>query len=224
MKTYPLLCCLFFSLLLSAQNDLFHDESYKDAAFFAFKMKLLKAIETQDVDALVPILADTVEDGFGGCGACPKQEFINNHFSKDQNNYWWGILRNITRFGFARIDKNGKYFFQAPSWYQKHNSENELVVLGENVNVREDASTSSRVIAQLSFTKTGCNCSIVNMTEESSKFADGYHWIQIVLPNGKKGYIVSDFTSMSDGYFKELSVKKINGEWKITSFFNPAGC
>lgn len=224
MKTSFTYFCLFFTILLSAQQELFYSETFKDESFFQFTLTLKKALKEKNPEILKTILADSVEDGFGGCGYCSKSAFINNHFSPNQKDYWWNILKNTIRFGFARVKKEGTIYFQAPSWYQKYESEEELIILGENVNVRKRAAIQSEVIDQLSFTKVDCNCGIENVTEETYVTADGYQWVQITLPDGRKGYIVTDFTSVGDENYKELSVEKINGEWKITSFFNPAGC
>ncbi|XLS28596.1 SH3 domain-containing protein [Flavobacteriaceae bacterium M23B6Z8] len=224
MKKYVLYFCLLFTAIIYAQEELFHDETFKDKSFFEFTLTLKKAIQDKNPEVLKTILADSVEDGFGNCGYCAKSAFINNHFGPDQKNHWWNVLKSTIRFGFARVEKEGATYFQAPAWYQKYDSEKELVILGENVNVRKRASVKAEVIDQLSFTKAACFCGIEYTTEETYVASDGYQWVQITLPDGRKGYIVTDFSSLGDAYYKELSVEKIDGEWKITSFFNPAGC
>ena len=49
-----------------------------------------------------------------------------------------------------------------------------------------------------------------------------YNWIQVRLKDGRFGYIAEKFTSLWT--YKELSVMKIRGEWKIISFFHAPGC
>jgi hypothetical protein len=49
-------------------------------------------------------------------------------------------------------------------------------------------------------------------------FGEGKQWYRVMLRDGKTGFIIEDFVSASLN--RELSVKKINGEWKIISFFS----
>lgn len=56
---------------------------------------------------------------------------------------------------------------------------------------------------------------IYNADEETS-------WVRILLPTGAIGYILANKTSAV--LYKEMTVAKIKGQWKIISFYHPAGC
>lgn len=222
MKNILIILAIFCFTFSSAQKSLFSDESYRDVDFYNFKLKLAKALENKSIDELRPLLADSIIDSKDGCGICPKDIFLKNLFS-DENGYGWKVMKNTFRFGF----KNHKDYFQAPSFYQDVNMEKEIIVLAENVNVRKKPNLNSEVIAQLSFQKVKSKPMAVLLSKEEYKeyFAnsDGYSWIKVTLENGKSGYIVQDFTNLRM-IEKEITVKKNNDEWKITSFSNPPGC
>lgn len=222
MKNIIIITIILSFSFSNAQESLFTDEAFKDNDFYNFKLKLGKAIDNKNVEELRPLLSDSIIDSKDGCGICPKEVFITNYF-KNQNGYWWGVMKNAFRFGFKKY----KGYYQAPSFYQKVDAENEIIILAENVNVRKKPSLKSEVIGQLSFQKVKSKPMPVLLSNEENKEyfvnADGYAWIKVTLKNGKSGYVVQDFTNLRI-IEKEITVKKINGNWKITSFSNPPGC
>lgn len=207
------------------------DESYKDKSFVRFKVKLLQAILDRDTNQLFPLLADNVHLSDEECSFAPKSCF------KDQfkllpvkQHYIWDDLYRIVSQGFSqtkiknniyRLAEKGDIVFQAPSYLKRFddNGSKYLLVLGQNVNVREKPSTGSKIIGQVSYQKLKYHDPAVSNSKSAFKVVDGKQWYEVILPNGKKGYIIEDYVSAAID--KELSVKKINGQWKIITYYNP---
>ncbi|WP_156039746.1 SH3 domain-containing protein [Aureispira sp. CCB-QB1] len=221
----------------SIQAQLIQDESYLDESFWIFKNKLEASILTEDKEAFKKCLADNIILGGYACdndaSSCSKEEVMKSYFENDANAAEsWNALRWILRFGFkrmtksrhidSRIIKNGIPRFQAPSFKTKIDEENELIVLGERVNIREEPSLNAKVIRQASYEVFACDCNSNTHKKTTYQEVDGIGWMEIKLKNGKVGYIAAKYGSNIES--RELTVAKIKGEWKIISFFMPLGC
>ena len=225
-----LLILIFTITAFNANAQLIHDQSHTDLSFWKFKVKLEEAILKKDTTLLKSLMADKVLESKDICGnqGCDKSEMIKYYFKNNDNN--WNELQQIVRFGFYKnIDDyneipilHSKNVFSAPSYLKRIDTEIETVVLGENVNIREKPSLKAKVIRQASYEVFKCDCNITDQTETTYQTVDGIDWLEIKLDNGKVGYIASKFTS-SDIY-KELTVAKVEGRWKIVSFYSPPGC
>jgi hypothetical protein len=231
----PIKYVLTFAALLicrTSHAQLIIDESYKDESFWTFKAELESCLLNRDKTKLKSMLADTVYESKDGCGnpGCSKDEFIEYCFNDDDDQDTWEEMLRITRFGFHRYDSLYQHFltnvvafgFQAPSYLKTINTDDEIIVLGENVNIREKPSKNAKVIAKASFEKFKCDCNILTSKETTYQTADGIDWLEIYLPNGHVGYIAEKYTSYN--VIKELTVVKIKGAWKIVSYSHAPGC
>lgn len=208
-----------------------NDESHLDLDFFKFKNELLSSVLAKDTRTLVLMLADSIFESNDGCGypGCSKDEFIEMYFTYQADETWNDLLR-IIRFGFARIESeytdvgvsHDKVVFQAPSYKRKVDEDGEILILGENVNIREKPSLNAKIIRTTSFEKFSCDCNINSFKESTYQTVDGFDWLEIKLENGNYGYVSAELTSYS--LIKELTVGKVNGEWKIVSYYNSPGC
>ncbi len=226
---------ILISLLYTTQllGQVIHDESYQDASFWAFKAELTECVLSKDIKKLESLLADTIRVGHDECSSrgagCSKSEFLAYYSSEHPENPWREMAQ-ILRFGFRhiadpnpnRIIPHDKMVFQGPSYLPKINEAKELLILGTHVNIRVKPSLSAKVIHQASFEVFPCKCGVGDATESTLQENDGIQWIEIKLPNGKMGYMAEKLTSFS--LTKEMTIAKINGEWKIISFYNDWGC
>lgn len=87
-----------------------------------------------------------------------------------------------------------------------------IKIKGTNVNIRSSASTSSAIIATVN---TGDTLLRIEMATNT---IGGYYWDKVVLPNGKKGYLVrnyiveiADITNCNDTVVTNTSVNLRNG-------------
>ena len=229
MKRFILIITIL--LTVKSYGQLINDESYLDFSFLKFKAELLNCVIQKDTVKLKGFLAERVLESNDGCGypGCTKEELIRYYFNGDSD-YSWNSMLTILRFGFTRIeDKNPdlivpheKIVFKGPSYLNKIDTDNEILVLGENVNIRKKPSLKSEIIRTTSYEVFKCDCNISTMTNTTYQTVDGISWIEIKMEDNKIGYIASKLTSYD--LIKEMTIAKINGEWKIISWFNSPGC
>lgn len=229
MKNLTLI--LFYLSTFSLKGQIIHDESYLDLSFLKFKTELLNCVIQQDTTKLKKLFAERIFESKDLCGypGCTKEELLEYYFRENANESWNSMLA-IIRFGFRRIEDEApeniiphdKIIFQGPSYLTKVDSENELIILGENVNIRKEPSLKSEIIRKTSFEVFPCDCNILTMTNQTYQTVDGVNWIEIKLEDEKKGYVASELTSYD--LIKEMTIAKVNGEWKIISWFQAPGC
>jgi len=216
---------------LNSYGQIINDESYLDLDFLKFKTELINCVIQKDTLKLKGFLADRVYESKDTCGypGCTKDDLIKYYF-KELANESWNDMLNLLRFGFSRkVDDNTEWIvphekvvFQAPSYLKKVDTENELLILAENVNIRKKPSLNSEIIRTTSYEKFKCDCNIMTMTNTTYQTVDGINWIEIKLENNEVGFVASKFTSYE--LIKEMTIAKVNGEWKIISWFQSPGC
>lgn len=208
---------------IQCQAQLIHDESYTDASFWEFRLKLEQSIQNKDTTAFKELMADTVFESKNGCSICPKDQFFSalSMSSEDEANMW-SDLQSIVRYGFSRINQEsnlGGYFFEAPSFRKNSDQFTSVVLLGENINIREKPHLKSPVLQQASFEAFDCDCNIADMTESTYQEINGLAWLEIKLKNTQKGYVAVKHTSYQ--LSRSIIVRKVNGDWKITAYSYP---
>jgi hypothetical protein len=229
MKNWIYILVGLLSTNLNAQ--IINDESHLDLDFFKFKNELLNSVLEKDTTKLKSLLAESVFESNDGCGypGCTKEAFIEMYF-KYQTDDTWSDLLKIIRYGFQKIEAEDtnvgvpheKIIFQGPSYKRKVDEENEVLILGANVNIREKPSLNAKIIQTVSYEKFKCDCSTLTIKVSTYQKVDGIDWLEIKLENGNYGYVNADLTSYN--LIKELTVGKVDGEWKIVSFYNSPGC
>ncbi|GAA4815822.1 hypothetical protein GCM10023330_25030 [Litoribaculum gwangyangense] len=216
---------------LTANAQLISDESYLDSDFLKFKNDLLNCVIKKDTTKLKELLAERVFESNDGCGypGCSKEEFIKYYFNEGAERSWNDMFK-IIRFGFIRdkdenperIVPHDSTIFYGPSYLKNVDTDNEIIVLGENVNIREKPSLKAKIIRTASFEKFKCDCNILTTKKTTYQIVEGIGWLEIKLSSGEIGYVASELTS-SD-LIKEMTIAKVNGEWKIISFYQSPGC
>lgn len=231
MKSLFLVFLLFPSFIQS--QNIIVDESYLDNSFWEFKSKLAICVFDKDAAVLKTLLSPKVQDcwdgyGYAGDEGYPLESFVRDYFS-NKNSQEWNTLGNIIKYGFRReFDTiqyyqhveypRGKYYFRAPSYEENiraaaYNGEEKIVILGEQIIVRDKPTLSANIIDRVSYgmynyqaEETGC----VHVTY--SKYYNTA-WVKIKLSNNEWGYVQHKYTS----HFidRSLVVAKIEGEWKI---------
>lgn len=216
---------------LTANAQLISDESYLDSDFLKFKNDLLNCVIKKDTTKLKEFLAEKVFESNDGCGypGCSKEEFIKYYFNESSEQSWNDMFK-IIRFGFIRekdenperIVPHDSTIFYGPSYLKNVDTDNEIIVLGENVNIREKPSLKAKVIRTATFEKFKCDCNILTTKKTTYQIIDGINWLEIKLSSGEIGYVASELTSYD--MIKEMTIAKVNGKWKIISFYQSPGC
>ena len=216
-------------------GQLISDETYKDVSFWQFKQKLENAVYEKDTVKLKKLLADNIFESNDVCGhpGCNKNEFIKYYYTgmKEANkDDIWNELQSIIRFGFYQAtDENlvhpvphDNTVYIAPSYLKTVNTDDEIIVLSQNVNIRELPNLQAKILKQASYEVFKCDCNVTTWKESTQQRNDGIDWLEIYLENNKTGYIAEKYTSYR--IIKELKIAKVNGEWKIIWYYNKPGC
>lgn len=223
-----------------AQNPYIRDESATDASFLTFKKQLQKAVEGHDVALLLPLLADSVRESHNGiCQYCPKQLFVATvcvpNETRPNDAYFWEQAALLLNYGFVKGNPdqpnaiveyvNAKEFFTAPSYAEVEVYDSVLVLAGD-VAVYSAPFADSAVIAHISYGKLPTHSTELHTPSPYDHYVfnqdENTGWICVGLADGRTGYIKEAQTSAT--VFKEMTVAKIKGQWKIISFYHPPGC
>ncbi len=231
MKTTMVFLASLLTLTFSGFSQTVYDQSFRDASFVKFKTQLMQAVVDRDTAKLFPLLAAQVHVNEDRCSYAAKECFMNQfrQGGPDAEKLWddmmqivsFGFSRNVIKNDIYRLASEGDLIFQAPSYLNGFDDKNKtyLFVLGQGVNVREQPNVKSKVIAQASFETLRYIDPLVTGLRSDFHFYNGKQWFEVVLADGKTGYIIEDYVSANIN--RELSVKKVNGEWRIISFFSP---
>ncbi len=223
-----LTCLLLVAFVTVNAQQIVKDDSYNDPTFVAFKTKLLGAVLYKDTTALFTLADDGVKTADEICDGVPITCFkdIFREVPAQVNPAWNELYRAIS-YGFNETTvkrtipgyaRKGEVIFQAPS-YQEYLPErdDQLLVLGEMVNVRYAPSPTSTIITRVTNKRLLFNDPYNSPSLTAFNLVDGKLWYEVILSDGQRGYIHEDYVSAS--LTRELSVKKVEGEWKIISFY-----
>ena len=229
---------ILFSAILSmlaafpskAQN-LVNDQSFSDPTFLAFKLNLTQSVIERDTGKLFALLADNITTNDNDCHYTNNSCFKTLFQTSGETNLVWDELYELISLGFSKnklARKNffwraykGDVIFQAPAYYKYIEDENkQLVVLAKNVNIREQPGTRAKSIGVASFELLNYNNPYSGNSPTAYNNIDGELWYEVKMWDGRLGYIHEDYVSPKIKH--ELSVKKIDGDWKIISFYQPS--
>lgn len=241
MKLVTLVLVNFLFLSVSAQNNpYFHVEPKDDIAFKEFKKQLTTAIEKRDTNLLKPLLADSIlESSNGLCKYCAKTKFIGINCTEQEtlpySNDFWEQAEKLITLGFtkpteqnpdyyANIVKKGEHLVSPP--YNYHNSFDSVLVLEKGIFIRKEPLKTSKVVTIVNYTVLPTLNSdnvdydrydyyIYNQDEDIA-------YIRVKLPNSEVGYLDASYTSQA--VHKQITIAKINGAYKIVSYYHPPGC
>jgi len=130
----------------------------------------------------------------------------------------WRELRDALLLGVAEDrDIDGKPLFVAPYVSQPENGvdvHGELVVTGENVNVRQAPDPRAAVIDRLShdIVRAGPDNRFGSLQENDTPGKPSA-WAQIITPAGKLGYVYGQFVRGPTNI--RFHFKRIDGRWRI---------
>ncbi len=250
----PLFFLVLASLSAQAQKSdkppYVYDESYLDPSFVEFKNQLTVAVVERDTVLMRSLFADSVISA----GSGDHWVFSPNQIQFEKwSNQEWEEYAHYIRFGFERRtippeDDLPYYYpkysmerfeFGSPSYsghmetyypdsiHAVHDYKGvrveTIVVLGENVNIRSAPSLKAPIVRKTTYGRFEMRGGFwADAYEKDIELGHDQTWIAIQLPGEKIGYIASQFTSEQWGSY--MSVGKINGQWKIYSFWDLRGC
>ncbi len=195
-----------------------HDQTQTDRSFADFSTKLKQAIRDRDAKYVTSVLPPKVL-GLGFGRPIPIADLKLNN----ANSRFWGIFEYTTKPGCNRSQFDPKVWLCAPvaqDFLQQYpapaNSQGveyqlkNVIVLGQNVNVRSQPNLNGRVIAQLTNEVVASNRQVEGVSDPNPLIG----WTPVVLPNGRSGYVNSRYAYFALGV--TLQVEKVGGKWQIT--------
>ena len=193
------------------------DEAAQDPEFFAFRARLLVALQQKDVTYLYGILASNILNSFGGEAGI--DEFKATWKAEEPTSKIWSTLTEILALGgqFRPPDEwsEGARTFVAPYTFslRPNAGENPFlygVVVGRGVRVRQEPTATSAVLANLSF-------DVIRVTDWAprSKPEDqrANSWVAVELADGRTGFIASEFVRSRNDY-RAIFINR-SGRWML---------
>ncbi|MDF3819940.1 SH3 domain-containing protein [Leptospira sp. 96542] len=191
------------------------DHSVKDPSFSKFKKEFLNILKQKDVKRLDQVVDPNIHFSFGANSG--KKAFWLE-FELNQNpkkSTLWQLLEETVGLGFFRNEEGQ---FVAPYFFETFPSEfdpfTHYLVIGKNVNIREEPRKDSKVKDNLSYTIVRSEADDMegNRLEKTSNC----NWAKVCLPSGSVGFVCDRFIRSPLEYRAFFEKKK--GNWVLTTF------
>jgi hypothetical protein len=195
------------------------NEIVQDASFAQFAAKLQQAIRDRDVQYVTSVLP---KDGVA-IGYTRPTKIADLKLNNPQSDFW-GILAYTTANGCAR-----SHLKDSPAWlcstvagdferqYPVPKNGNwmdymlqQVIVLGQNVNVRSQPNRNGTVVSTLSHEVVRSNPKVTGSFSRNPLVG----WTPVTLNNGKTGYVNNRYVYFPLG--DTLQVEKRQNQWQIT--------
>lgn len=192
------------------------DQAGQDPSFVAFRTKLIAAVERKDAAFILSILDRKINLSFGGDEGVADFKRIWKINSK-KTEFWSEFTPVIKNGGTWRKDEGPGRTFYAPYSFDAFPEDIDMfthyVVFGSNVNLREEPSMESKVVAQLSY-------NIVTVEDdpesEAGKIRNGRGWSKLKTLGGLSGWAKNEFVRSPIDY--RAGFEKKRGGWKMVAF------
>jgi hypothetical protein len=167
-----------------------------------FRAALAKAVAARDADALIAMAATDIKLDFGGgSGTAELRKRLG-----DPAYDLWNELATLTTLGCAKRSDGG---ITLPWYFAQDFGDldvlNSIIVMGENVPLRETADAVGRVIAPISWDAV----TLVGSFKPDAEFH------QVKTTDGTVGFIAADKLRPIAGY--RLLASSRDGKWSMTS-------
>ena len=164
------------------------DEAAHDPEFFAFRARLLVALQQRDLQFLYGIVADDIRNSFGGDGGI--DGFKARWKPEDASSELWKTLTQVLALGGQFAAREGTNTFVAPYVFTVETGADPFenwVIIGDAVRVRAQPDEASPILARLSF-------DVVRVTGSKATPGPGRHaWMPVQLADGRTGWVASEF-------------------------------
>ena len=190
------------------------DEAARDPEFFAFRARLLVAVQKRDTEFVYGILSERIKNNFGGGGGIA--DFKKHWQPEDADSKLWSTLAEVLAFG-GQFDESKSFW--APYWFAAEPSAGDDpfvygVIVGRGVKVRREPSAASASLADLDFDVI--KVKDWKQTPDSTEPASGRTWVAVELADGRAGFVASSYVRSRIGY--RAGFAKRNGRWVLEFF------
>ena len=190
------------------------DEAARDPEFFAFRARLIVALQKRDTTFLYSVLSEHIRISFGRGGGIAA--FKEQWRPKDPDSRLWDTLAEVLAFG-GQFDESKSFW--APYWFAAKPSAGDDpfvygVIVGRGVKVRREPSAASASLADLDFDVI--KIKDWKQTPGSTEPASGRTWVAVELADGRAGFVASSYVRSRIGY--RAGFAKRNGRWVLEFF------
>jgi hypothetical protein len=210
---FPVLLIGLIPCLLAAQSRKLPpvDEGKLDPSFKAFRDRLLAAARKRDETVLYESLDPKITNSFGGDGGVT--EFKEHWKMRQGQTKLWDELTTILSMGGSFATVAGVKSFCAPYVYSNFPDDLDAydyaAITGTGVRVRAQPRLNALIVTNLSY-------DIVQLDRETAASGvDNSGWVKIIAPNGKKGYVSSQYIRSPIDY--RACFEKKRGKWLMTA-------
>lgn len=183
------------------------DEADRDPSLVAFRDNLLANVEARDIEAVIASACADIYLSHGGEGGPEELRANLAPDQESQQDYWAALQTTLSQPGY--FDDQGE-FWMPHQWQITLPADLDptiaYFVTGENVSLRQGASSDMPVLALISHE--------VVLIPQFQPDAD---YQRVLLTDGTPGFMHRDFLWSMTGYRAAL-VKSGTGEWQLCSF------
>ena len=188
------------------------DEAARDPEFFAFRGRLIVALQKRDTGFLYSVVSEHIKNSFGGDDGIAA--FKEKWRPEEADSKLWSTLAEVVAFG-GRFDASKNFF--APYWYAvepKGGGDDPFVygvIVGRGVKVRREPNAASAALADLDF-------DVIKVKDweakpDSSDPASGRTWVAVELADRRAGFVAAAYVRSRVGY--RAGFAKRNGRWVL---------
>ncbi len=193
------------------------DETSTSPSFSKFIEEYRIAIDNYDIDYIIDHMNDkTIVASFYGNPGIDRflEEYKLTERDVIEESEFWSDMKDAMKYGFYSTSE-ANTGFKAP-YYDIYLDSitygvevfNLYVCTAENVNVRNEADIDSPIIEQIDYL----------ILKDASNSEVDVEWREIILPDGRVGYIHDDYVRhLSD---KIIEFSYVDGKWLLNSFRN----
>ena len=200
------------------------DEAPRYPALVRFRKTLFDAVDRRDTAALKDLLSPDIQIGFGGDNDV--EAFFDrwNLRRHPTTSDLWPTLDDALRGGGLVTADGGFAFPAAAQLWDGDDPYAGIVITGQGVNVRAGPSLSADILAQVSYDVLerlppredgGGEPRVIGTTRIGDR---DYAWTEIVLPDGRSGWVSDKFVASPVGFRGYLSAE--SGQWRLASFLS----
>jgi SH3 domain-containing protein len=182
------------------------DQASQDPIFLTFRQRVLDAVQRKDREALLSMISLKIRNDFGEGGGI--EDFKRKWKLDSANSPLWSELEELLRMGGTFQNLEGDRRFCAPYVYSAYpengpDAFESLVVLGENIPMREKPDSTSPVVATLSH----------NIVRIADQYKHPAGWRKVSTESGKTGWVEEKYLRSQIDY--RACFMKEGGDWKM---------
>lgn len=187
------------------------DEALKDPSFAAFRSNLQSIVRQRDVEKLLSVVDPHIRVSFGDENGV---EALRQILEAPQSPLWDELGDVLALGGVFQKTPNGNVFvapYAFANWPETGDPFESLVAICPDLTLFEKPSDSSKALARLDW-----NLLPIGPNDPSRKGVSNPPWRELVLPDGRRGWVES--RCVRSGIDYRAAFEKKEGTWRMVYF------